>query len=54
MVLILRQYLKMISFLEPLMTLLIANQSYLQHSLALGNCEDGYYADADGSAFELR
>ena len=53
MVLILWQHLKMVSFLESIMTLLIANESYLQHSLALGNCQDGYYADVDSSAFGL-
>ena len=53
MVLILWQHLKMVSFLESIMTLLIVNENYLQHSLALGNCQDGYYADVDSSAFEL-
>ena len=34
------------------MTLLIVNENCLQHSLGLGNCEDGYYADVDSSVFE--
>ena len=53
MVLILWQHLKMVSFLGSIMTLLIVNENYLQHSPALGNCQDGYYADVDSSAFEL-
>ena len=53
MVLILWQHLKMVSFLESIMTLLIVNENYLQHSLALGNCQDGYYADVDNRTFEL-
>ena len=53
MVLILSQHLKMVSFLESIMTLLIVNENYLQHSLALGNCQDSYYADVNSSAFEL-
>ena len=35
------------------MTFLIVNENYLQPSLALGNCQDGYYADVDSSTFEL-
>ena len=53
MVLILWQYLKMASFSESKMALLIVNENCLQYSLALGNCQEGYYADVDSSAFEL-
>ena len=53
MVLILWQYLKMASFSESIMTLLIVNENCLQHSLALGHCQDGYYADVDCSVVEL-
>ena len=35
------------------MTLSTVNKNYLQHSLALRNCQDGNYADVDNSAFEL-
>ena len=35
------------------MTLLILNENCLQHSLALQNCQDDYYADVDSSIFEL-
>ena len=51
MALILWQYLKMVSFSEK--TLLTVNENCLQHSLKLGNCQGGYYADVDSSAFEL-
>ena len=53
MVLILWQYLKMASFSKSIMTLLIVNENCVHYSLALGNCQDGYYADVDSSAFEL-
>ena len=53
MKLIIWQYLKMASFSESIMTLLIVSENCLQHSLELGNCEDGYYADANSSVFEL-
>ena len=53
MVLIPWQYLKMASFSKSIMTRLIVNENCLQCSLALGNCQDGYYADVDSSAFEL-
>ena len=43
----------MVSFMESIMTLLFVNKKHLQHSLTLGNCRDGYYADVDGNAFEL-
>lgn len=32
--------------------LLTINENYWQHSTELGNCQDGYYADIDSSAFE--
>ena len=53
MALILRQYLKMASFSESIKTFLTVNENCLQHSLELGNCQDGYYADVDSSVFEL-
>ena len=53
MALILWQYLKMVSFSESIKTLLTVNENCLQHSLELGNCQGGYYADVDSSAFEL-
>ena len=53
MALIPRQYFKMVSFSKSIKTLLTLNENCLQHSLELGNCQGGYYADADGSAFEL-
>ena len=53
MKLIIWQYLKMASFSESIMTLLTVSENCLQHSLELGNCEDGYYADANNSVFEL-
>ena len=45
--------LKMVSFMESIVTLLIVNKKHLQHSLTLGNCRDSYYADVDSNAFEL-
>ena len=53
MKLIIWQYLKMATFSESIMTLLIVSENCLQHSLELGICEDGYYADANSSLFEL-
>ena len=53
MTLILWQYLEMVSFSESTKTLLTVNENYLQHSLELGNCQDGYYADVDSSVFKL-
>ena len=43
----------MASFSELIKTLLTVNKNYLQHSVELGNCQDGYYADVDSSIFEL-
>ena len=43
----------MVSFSESIKTLLTVNENCLRHSLELGNCQDGYYADVDSSAFEL-
>ena len=43
----------MTSFLELIKTLLTVDENCLQHSLELGNCHDGYYADIDSSVFEL-
>ena len=55
--LVLWKYLKKASFSESITesvkTLLTVNENCLQHSLELWNCWDGYYADVDGSAFEL-
>ena len=42
----------MASFSELIMTLLIANENCLKHSLELGNCQDGYYADVDRGVFK--
>ena len=51
--LIIGQYLKMVSFSESINTLLNVNENCLQHSLELGNCRDGYYADVDSIASKL-
>ena len=51
--LVIWQYLKMASLSELTKTLLTVNENCLQHSLELGNCQDGYYADADSSVLEL-
>ena len=51
--LVIWQYLKMASLSELTKTLLTVNENCLQHSLELGNCQDGYYADVDSSVFEL-
>ena len=53
MALILWQYLKIVSFSESIKTLLTVNKNRLQHSLELGNCQGGYHADVDSSAFKL-
>ena len=52
MALILWQYLKTASFSELINTLFTVNENCLQHSLELGNCPDGYYADVNSSVFE--
>ena len=43
----------MVLFSELIKTLLTVVENCLQHSLELGNCQDGYYADVDSSVFEL-